>query len=135
VLDLCLSVPANTGSITLTAKFTKAFLRMLEHPPDAHRGFDVPPAVLTVGNVPVEQTSFGSTNRPEERGSSYSSQVGQHDSSNGSRSGSGGSSGGSSSRWHIVVAEGASRAEDLRVTTPLMARLMEQRPAMVSLLD
>jgi hypothetical protein len=137
VLDLCLSVPADTGSITLTAQFTKAFLRMLEHPPDAHRGFDVPPAVITVGDVPVQPTGPGCTNVPKQvdpdgnnvTGSSRLRSSGGSSSSRGSVSGG---VSGSSRRWHVVVADGVPDAEELWVVTPLMAQLMQQQPALVS---
>jgi hypothetical protein len=62
VVDLCLAVPAVTTSVTLTAQFTKAFLAMAEHPPDAHRGFDVPAAVITL--------AAGIAKAPEGAGSS-----------------------------------------------------------------
>ncbi|KAF8065876.1 STP13 [Scenedesmus sp. PABB004] len=49
VLDLCLALPARARSVALTATFSKAFLTAFEHPPDAHRGFDVPAADVALG--------------------------------------------------------------------------------------
>lgn len=46
-LELLLSIPAKT-SISLTYDFEKAVLRYTEYPPDANRGFDVPPAIIRV---------------------------------------------------------------------------------------
>lgn len=43
VLQLCLRFPPNTTSLSLSAHFSKAFLSLKELPPDALRGFDVPP--------------------------------------------------------------------------------------------
>ncbi|KAH6911862.1 GPI transamidase component GPI16 [Coprinopsis sp. MPI-PUGE-AT-0042] len=43
-------IPAN-ATLTFTVDITKAFLRYTEHPPDAQRGWDLPPAVVF---VPVE---------------------------------------------------------------------------------
>jgi hypothetical protein len=107
-----MSVPRSVRSITLTAQYTKAFLRMLEHPPDAHRGFDVPAAVVTVGDVPpVDNTT---------------------DSSSGSSSGGSDSVGNSSARaWSVVVAPGAPAADELQRATPLMVQLKQQRPPLV----
>lgn len=46
-LEIRISVPANS-SLILTYDFEKAILRYTEYPPDANRGFDVPPAVITL---------------------------------------------------------------------------------------
>ncbi|CZT24511.1 related to GPI transamidase component Gpi16 [Ramularia collo-cygni] len=46
-LELLLSLPAHT-TISLTYDFEKAVLRYTEYPPDANRGFDVPPAIIRV---------------------------------------------------------------------------------------
>jgi phosphatidylinositol glycan class T len=40
-----LRLPPNS-TIDVTVDVTKAFLRYTEHPPDAQRGWDLPPAVL-----------------------------------------------------------------------------------------
>jgi phosphatidylinositol glycan class T len=40
-----LTIPPNS-TIHLTIDVTKSFLRYTEHPPDAQRGWDLPPAVL-----------------------------------------------------------------------------------------
>lgn len=47
VIELCLSLPAATTSALIRIDFQKAFLTVFDHPPDAHRGFDVPAALLT----------------------------------------------------------------------------------------
>ena len=39
------------STVQLTIDVTKAFLRYTEHPPDAQRGWDLPPAVLIPLNV------------------------------------------------------------------------------------
>ena len=45
-LELCLRIPPGTQQLTLTAQFSKTFLHVWEHPPDAHRGFDIPSATV-----------------------------------------------------------------------------------------
>ncbi|KAH6907556.1 GPI transamidase component GPI16 [Coprinopsis sp. MPI-PUGE-AT-0042] len=52
-------IPAN-ATLTFTMDITKAFLRYTEHPPDAQRGWDLPPAVLF---VPVEDGGSNPTYR------------------------------------------------------------------------
>jgi phosphatidylinositol glycan class T len=47
VLELSLSL-APHATTTLTMDFEKAFLKYTEHKPDANRGFDLPPAILTL---------------------------------------------------------------------------------------
>jgi len=47
VLDLCLDLPGGAREAVLALQFSKAFLHVFEWPPDAHRGFDVPAAVVT----------------------------------------------------------------------------------------
>lgn len=47
LIELCFSLPATTTSAVLRISFQKAFLTVFDHPPDAHRGFDVPAALLT----------------------------------------------------------------------------------------
>lgn len=59
VLNLCLRLPASARSISLSAEFTKAFLTAFEHPPDAHRGFDVPAAQVTYLGVLKQQHDKG----------------------------------------------------------------------------
>ena len=44
-LEILLSVPANS-TVVLTYDFEKAILRYTEYPPDANRGFDIPPAII-----------------------------------------------------------------------------------------
>ncbi|CAD7700239.1 unnamed protein product [Ostreobium quekettii] len=56
MLELCLQVPATASSMAITVDFTPAFLSVTEHPPDAHRGFDIPPALVT---FPDEDDSTG----------------------------------------------------------------------------
>lgn len=41
----------------MTVSFRKAFILYTEHPPDAHRGWDLPPAVLT----PLCEASLNAT--------------------------------------------------------------------------
>lgn len=132
MLDLCLSLPRSVHNVTLTAQFTKAFLRMLEHPPDAHRGFDVPAAVVTVGDslTPPDDVLLLSGDSATRPGSAAAG------SADGGSSGSGSEQGGDRAwgrQWRVVVAEGVSGpAEQLRRVTPLMAQLMQQRPPLVS---
>ncbi|KAI0812301.1 Gpi16 subunit GPI transamidase component [Irpex lacteus] len=45
LLQSVLTLPAN-GTLHLTVDVTKPFLRYTEHPPDAQRGWDLPPAVF-----------------------------------------------------------------------------------------
>ena len=47
LIELCLSLPAATTSALIRIDFQKAFLTVFDHPPDAHRGFDIPAALLT----------------------------------------------------------------------------------------
>ncbi|KAI3596768.1 pigt protein [Moniliophthora roreri] len=49
-----LTLPGNT-TLTYTIDVSKAFLRYTEHPPDAQRGWDLPPAVL----VPLHSSGRG----------------------------------------------------------------------------
>lgn len=46
-LEIDLRIPP-LSTVRLTFEYDKAFLRYAEHPPDAHRGFDIPPAILTL---------------------------------------------------------------------------------------
>lgn len=61
VLDLCLALPAAARSVTLSAEFSKAFLHVFEYPPDAHRGFDVPAAIITFPAAAAAGSSSGSS--------------------------------------------------------------------------
>ena len=56
-LEIHMNIPANSTAV-LTYDFEKAILRYTEYPPDANRGFDVPAAVITIGNVSVRTTSL-----------------------------------------------------------------------------
>ncbi|DBA96687.1 hypothetical protein WJX77_007388 [Trebouxia sp. C0004] len=54
LLELCLRLPAATSMALLTIDFQKAFLTVFDHPPDAHRGFDVPAALFTFLDAEAE---------------------------------------------------------------------------------
>jgi phosphatidylinositol glycan class T len=56
-LEIRILIPANS-TVVLTYDFEKAILRYTEYPPDANRGFDVAPAVITIGNVSIRTTSL-----------------------------------------------------------------------------
>lgn len=56
-LEVRMRIPANS-TVILTYDFEKAILRYTEYPPDANRGFDVAPAVITIGNVSIRTTSL-----------------------------------------------------------------------------
>jgi phosphatidylinositol glycan class T len=56
-LEIRMSIPADS-TVVLTYDFEKAILRYTEYPPDANRGFDIPAAVITVGNVSIRTTSL-----------------------------------------------------------------------------
>jgi len=45
----CLASQPCPGSqvLDVSAEYTKLFLTVFEHPPDAHRGFDIPSAIVT----------------------------------------------------------------------------------------
>lgn len=49
VIQLSLTLPPHS-TVRVYMEFDKAFLRYTEHRPDAHRGFDIPPAVLSLPN-------------------------------------------------------------------------------------
>ena len=38
---------AGSQALQVSADYTKLFLTVFEHPPDAHRGFDIPAAIIT----------------------------------------------------------------------------------------
>lgn len=56
-LETRILVPANS-TVILSYDFEKAILRYTEYPPDANRGFDVPAAVIKVGDSEVRTTSL-----------------------------------------------------------------------------
>jgi len=56
-LEVRILIPANS-TVVLTYDFEKAILRYTEYPPDANRGFDIAPAVITIGNVSIRTTSL-----------------------------------------------------------------------------
>ncbi|EHL02829.1 putative GPI transamidase component PIG-T like protein [Glarea lozoyensis 74030] len=56
-LEVRAIIPANS-TVVLTYDFEKAILRYTEYPPDANRGFDVAPAVITIGNIAIRTTSL-----------------------------------------------------------------------------
>ena len=65
IIDLCLHLPAAaaaataTQTLSLTVQFSRAFLTIKEYPPDSHRGFDVPSALLTY--IDVQDGSSGTS--------------------------------------------------------------------------
>ncbi|KAI0345537.1 Gpi16 subunit GPI transamidase component [Trametopsis cervina] len=69
LLQAVLELPPN-GTMHLTIDVTKPFLRYTEHPPDAQRGWDLPPAVfipLVPLNESVRAASADNTIRPAAR--------------------------------------------------------------------
>ena len=54
LLELCLQLPAATSAAFLTIDFQKAFLTVFDHPPDAHRGFDIPATLVTFLDAKAE---------------------------------------------------------------------------------
>jgi GPI-anchor transamidase subunit T len=46
LLESTLRVPANS-TLELAVEFDKSFIRYTEHPPDASRGWDIPPAIFS----------------------------------------------------------------------------------------
>jgi phosphatidylinositol glycan class T len=56
-LEVRILIPADS-TVVLTYDFEKAILRYTEYPPDANRGFDIAPAVITIGNVSIRTTSL-----------------------------------------------------------------------------
>ncbi|RKF83820.1 GPI transamidase component GPI16 [Golovinomyces cichoracearum] len=57
LLEIRMLVPRNS-TVILTYDFEKAILRYTEYPPDANRGFDVAPAVITIGDFNIRTTSL-----------------------------------------------------------------------------
>ncbi|ORY37226.1 Gpi16 subunit, GPI transamidase component [Rhizoclosmatium globosum] len=47
ILEFSLALPP-ASTTTIHYEFDRAFIKYTEHPPDANRGFDIPPSVLTV---------------------------------------------------------------------------------------
>ena len=61
LLQSVLTLPANS-TVQLTMDVVKPFLRNTEHPPDAQRGWDLPPAVfipLTAGQDSASENATG----------------------------------------------------------------------------
>ena len=56
-----MALPAK-GRVELTMEVAKAFLRYTEHPPDAQRGWDLPPAIFILLDQ-VANSSLDTTNR------------------------------------------------------------------------
>src|SRR5262249_9509994 len=54
-----LTVPPNS-KLEISIEVAKAFLRYTEHPPDAQRGWDLPPGIFSLGNL-VSNSSFDRT--------------------------------------------------------------------------
>ncbi len=46
LLALCFAAVPPGRRLRVSARFSRAFLTLTQHPPDAHRGVDLPPAVL-----------------------------------------------------------------------------------------
>ncbi|WIA37427.1 hypothetical protein OEZ86_014351 [Tetradesmus obliquus] len=111
VLNMCLALPAAARTLTLSAQFSKAFLTVAEYPPDAHRGFDVPAAQVTIGLTSL-QTSGSSAGQQGDASSSSSS---------------------SSWAWHVYTGDGAEtwQQQQLQQELPLMQALAAVRPVQV----
>lgn len=61
LFETLLTIPPKS-SLQLTMDATKSFLRYTEHPPDAQRGWDLPPAVIVpVGIRPDRSATNGGT--------------------------------------------------------------------------
>ncbi|CZT07674.1 related to GPI-anchor transamidase complex subunit Gpi16 [Rhynchosporium agropyri] len=65
-LEVRILIPANS-TVILTYDFEKAILRYTEYPPDANRGFDIAPAVITINSPPSDSNSIPDSNRNEIR--------------------------------------------------------------------
>ncbi|KAJ9121823.1 hypothetical protein QFC22_002446 [Naganishia vaughanmartiniae] len=52
-LELTTSIQPKT-TISISLPFNRAFIRYTEHPPDASRGFDLPPAILYLQDLADE---------------------------------------------------------------------------------
>lgn len=55
LFEASLTLPP-TSALLITIDVTKSFLRYTEHPPDAQRGWDLPPAVLVPINLTTHRT-------------------------------------------------------------------------------
>ena len=62
-LQALLRIPANS-TLNLKMDVTKSFLRYTEYPPDAQRGWDLPPAVFTVLDYRAENDLSGQERDP-----------------------------------------------------------------------
>eukprot|EP00873_Tetraselmis_striata_P016430 jgi/Tetstr1/436694/TSEL_002722.t1 len=51
-VELCLANVTSAAVMHLTMSFDKAFLTVTEHPPDTHRGFDIPAAMVFLAKEP-----------------------------------------------------------------------------------
>lgn len=58
MLQAFVRLPPRT-TVQLSMDVAKAFLRYTEHPPDAQRGWDLPPAILVPVNVSAPQGQAG----------------------------------------------------------------------------
>jgi phosphatidylinositol glycan class T len=58
-MEFILRIPANT-TFKMTYEFEKAHLRYTEHPPDAHRGFDIAPGIMTLLSGENQDSEFES---------------------------------------------------------------------------
>ncbi|GAX78276.1 hypothetical protein CEUSTIGMA_g5718.t1 [Chlamydomonas eustigma] len=61
ILDMCLHLPSNSKTVKLTTRFNKAFLRVSEQTPDAHRGIDIPASIITYHDPLAHHTVPGRT--------------------------------------------------------------------------
>ena len=55
LIEMQIVIPANASTMRLSVDFDKGFLRAHEFPPDANRGFDLPPARLDFFSVKVDE--------------------------------------------------------------------------------
>ncbi|GMH32251.1 hypothetical protein BSKO_00085 [Bryopsis sp. KO-2023] len=61
-LEMCLKLKPGANSASVSFSFTKGFLSVTEHPPDAHRGFDIPSAMVVF--LDTEVPSFAKNSVP-----------------------------------------------------------------------
>ena len=77
-LEILMRVPAN-ASVVLTYDFEKAILRYTEYPPDANRGFDIPPAIVRLVPSSLSSTNHTTTSRRApsmtSKGKDYTDQI------------------------------------------------------------
>ena len=76
LFESVLTLPAKS-IVRLSLDVTKAFLRYTEHPPDAQRGWDLPPAVFIPIPATIKRVSGGST-IPDGRGQAMSGLIEFH---------------------------------------------------------